>query len=178
MKRLSFASRQREGRSGEPGLPSILLPAAVETKSRTILVAASLPRVPQRLRSERSSGVGAVGCTASIEAARWCGCRAGRLPFSVIWGCQLSPWAVVGAWEEDHGIGIAEPRGVSGAAIAFVLQQNPSPWLQTATDVAKPSSAGNRVGVLTSLPPPGSDPGEPRGLSCCLEWEPEHSCRA
>lgn len=43
MKFLSFAGRQREGRSGEPGLPSILLPAAVETKPRNILIGTALP---------------------------------------------------------------------------------------------------------------------------------------
>lgn len=43
MKFLSFAGRQREGRSGEPGLPSILLPAAVETKPRNILIGTAFP---------------------------------------------------------------------------------------------------------------------------------------
>lgn len=53
VKCLSFAGCQREGRSGEPGLPSILLPAAVETKSRTITITVSLPRVLRRLQSEQ-----------------------------------------------------------------------------------------------------------------------------
>lgn len=114
-----------------------------------------------------------------------CGQGAGHLPFSVIRGHKLSLWAILDAWEKDHGAGIAEPRGISGAPLSFVLQQNASHQLQIVTDVAKPSSTGNREIVLTSLPSPVSGPcslpadlGEQQGLSRCLEWELEHSCHA
>lgn len=154
MKCLSFAGRQREGRSGEPGLPSILLPAAVETKSRTIIIAVTLPWVPRRLRSEQQQrrwGGWVHGLRRGCQAVRR-GRGAGHLPFSVIRGHKLSPWAVLDAWETGHSVGVTEPRGISGASVSFVLQQNASYPLQIATDVAEPSSTGNRGVVLISLP--------------------------
>lgn len=165
MKCLWFASCQREGRSGEPGVPSILLPAAGEQS-------------PEQLQSLCPSGtamaLGQLGARAAPRVLRGTELGGSRAsPFSVIQGHKLSSWAVSDAWDKDHRVGIAEPWGISGAPISFVLQQNASCWPQITTDVAKPS-AGNWVD-LTSLLAAG-----PRGScrGCSAAWNRRQSTAA
>lgn len=152
MQCLSFAGHQREGRSGEPGLPSNLLPAAVETKSRTIIITVSLPGVPRCLRSEQ-------------QQQRWGGWLGSqpllRVPGGKEWaerapsllgdtGPQTFPMGCVRCLGKRSKALVSPSLGVSLVPFSFMLQQNaptgcksPPMWLSQ-----------NRRVVLTSLPYP------------------------
>lgn len=183
MQCLSFAGHQREGRSGEPGLPSNLLPAAVETKSRTIIITVSLPGVPRCLRSER-------------QQQRWGGWLGSqpllRVPGGKEWaerapsllgdtGPQTFPMGCVRCLGKRSKALVSPSLGVSLVPCLLHAPAKCTHWLQIITHVAKPEQEGGSH--LSALPPHQIlafclIPGEQLGLSHCLEQEPECSCHA